>query len=218
MVVKENGMATWHDEMITKDEKIVMWPIIRPKLDENRTFTVEYRIVPGITQMINVTPGWNMISLYVKPRDTSITRYFENKPYRGIFTISKEGWLMTIKDSDVKNVTSVEPGSGYLIDSPENFTVEVIGKPVDLPYRVQLSVGWNLVGVPINESVKIEDITVNANHKRYTYSEAAEKGIISAFFWSYGSPDWEYLGQNEKMVPGKSYLVEAKSECRLEFN
>jgi hypothetical protein len=31
--------------MITKDEKIVMWPIIRPKLDENRTFTVEYRIV-----------------------------------------------------------------------------------------------------------------------------------------------------------------------------
>jgi hypothetical protein len=223
IVVKENEQSVWHSEIIEGKEKRVTWPVVRPRLNETRTFSIHYRIIPTLTQVINVGSGWNLVSIYLKPRDNNLANYFKEKPYRGIFTITSSIWDMTIKDSELKNVTFLDPGKGYVLDSPENFTVEVRGKPVELPYRVKLEMGWNLVGVPYDRTVKISSITVNANHKRYSYPEAVEKGIISAFFWSYSGSDrsgeikWDYLGQNDTIKPGKAYMVEAKSECRLEL-
>lgn len=218
VVVKENGRAVWHDEEVTDVSKLVSWPVVRPRLNETRTFDIEYQIVPGLTQTMSITPGWNMVSLYVSPKDPSISKYFGNKPYRGIFGITDSDWQLTMRDSGLNNVTTLEPGQGYLIDSSANFTVEIKGKPVELPYRLQLHTGWNLVGVPFNQSVNISNISVNAEHKRYSFKDAIDKGIVSAFMWSFGDSDWNYMSQSDMLVPGKAYLVEAKKECRLEFN
>jgi len=217
VVIKENGKAVWHDEEVTDASKLVSWPVVRPRLNETRTFNIEYKVVPGLTQLMNITPGWNMVSLYVNPKDSSVSKYFKNKPYRGIFDISGDGWQLTMRDSGLNNVTVLQPGHGYLIDSSANFTVEIKGKPVEMPYRLQLKTGWNLVGVPFNQSVNISNITVNAEHKRYSFNEAIDKGIVSAFMWSFGDSDWNYMSQSDMLVPGKAYLVEAKKECRLEF-
>jgi hypothetical protein len=217
IVVKENGLAVWHDEDIVGSQKSVIWPVVRPKLGEERSFTIEYSLVPGLVQIINVTTGWNALSLYLKPKDSRISKYLKNKPYRSVFSASGEEWNYSLNDIPKGNVTDFEAGRGYLIDSSGNFTVEVKGKPVQLPYYLQLKRGWNLVGLPMNETMSVENLTVNAEHRRYKYQEAVDKGLVSAFLWSYDGSEWQHLGNNTTLQPGKAYLLEAKSECRLDF-
>lgn len=218
IVVKESGRALWHQEDLAGEHKRVIWPVVRPRLNETRDFTIQYRIIPGEVQTINISAGWNMVSLHTQPKDPSVTRYLKNKPYRGVFSITEEGWTYRMTGSDDQNMTSFEPGQGYLIDSSEDFSFEVSGKPVELPFRVRLHEGWNMIGVPVNQSVYLNNITVNAEHKRYSYKEAVSKGLVSAFTWIYTSDgQWVHLDQSEPLQPGMAYLIEAMKECRLEF-
>ncbi|MCK9440090.1 MAG: C25 family cysteine peptidase [Methanothrix sp.] len=217
IVVKENGLSVWHDEYTLGEKKKVMWPIIRPRLNESRSFQIEYVLIPGLVQRINVTAGWNAIAIYLKPKDATASKYLANKPYRSIFSIAGEGWDFGMKDDGMVNVTSFSPGEGYLIDSADNFTIEIHGKPVDLPYRLNLHAGWNMIGLPVNKTVDLDNITVNAEHKRYKYPEAVNKGLVSAFVWKYEEQGWTHLGENETLVPGMAYLFEAMDEAKLEF-
>ncbi len=217
IVVKEDGQAVWHDEQLMGEKKLVMWPIIRPRLGEERSFQVEYALIPGQVQRINLTAGWNALSIYLQPKDPSTSKHLKNKPYRGIFTATGDDWNFAMKDAAMSNVTKLEPGEGYLLDSAGNFSLEISGKPVDMPFRLNLHSGWNMIGLPMNRTVDLGNITVNAEHKRYMYPEAVEKGIVSAFIWRYDGNGWIHLGENETLQPGQAYLVEAMSEARLEF-
>ncbi|MDD1722086.1 MAG: C25 family cysteine peptidase [Methanothrix sp.] len=217
VVVKEDGLTIWHDEYILGDKKKVMWPVIRPRLGEERRFSIEYVIIPGQVQRINVTGGWNAVSIYLQPNDAKVSKYLANKPYRSIFTIDGDSWDFNMRDGALVNVTSFWPGEGLLIDSSGNFTLEIAGKPVDLPYRLDLHPGWNMVGLPVNQTVALENITVNIKHKRYSYPEAVDKGMVSAFVWKYDSSGWTHLGENETLMPGMAYLFEAMDEAKLEF-
>ncbi len=217
IVVKEKGRAVWHGEELIGSFKRVTWPVLSPALGESRTFTVEYRLIPGEVQVVNVSVGWTPFSLHLAPTDPSVTKLLDKKGYRGIFTIAGDGWNYTINDDQAVNVTDLVPGRGYIIDGLESFSLEIAGKPVDLPYAVELYEGWNLVGVPKNETVFLTNVTVRANHKRYSYSEAVDEGIVSAFLWTYRDGGWVNIEKNEPMIPGVAYMVEAAEECKLEF-
>ena len=217
VVVKEDGLTVWHDEYVIGDKKKVMWPVIRPRLGEKRSFSIEYMIIPGQVQRINITAGWNAVSIYLEPDDAKASKYLAKKPYRSLFTIAGKGWDFNMKEGALVNVTSFYPGQGLLIDSSDNFTMEISGKPVDLPHRLDLHPGWNMVGLPVNQTVALENITVNIKHKRYSYPEAVDKGMVSAFVWKYDPSGWIHLGENETLMPGMAYLFEAMDEARLEF-
>ena len=216
-MVKEKGRAVWHGEELVGGEKRVVWPVLSPAMNESRTFTVEYRLVPGEVQIVNVSVGWNPFSIHLNPKDPSVAKALDRKRYRGIFALSDDGWNYTIKDDHELNLTDLKPGVGYVIDGEESFTLEIPGKPVELPYLVELQEGWNLIGVPVNETVQVSNVTVRANHKRYTYSKAVEEGIVSAFLWTYRDGRWVHLEKNGSMIPGEAYMMEAALECKLEF-
>jgi len=167
--------------------------------------------------VIRITPGWNAVSIDLNPKDASMSRYLKNKPYRGIFSVSGEDWRFNMQGVDRINLSTFQPGRGYLIDSSDNFTMNITGIPVEFPYRITLESGWNLIGVPFNNSFSMNNVTVNAEHKRYSYGDAVKKGFISAFIWGYDDSGWNYLDENETMEPGRAYLIEAMNECRLEF-
>ncbi len=217
IAVKERGRAVWHGEELVGSEKRVFWPVLSPALNESRSFTVEYRLVPGEVQVVNVSVGWSPFSLHLSPKDSTVAKALDRKSYRGIFTLSEDGWTYTIRDDDAFNVTDLEPGVGYIIDGEESFTLVIPGKPVELPYLVELHQGWNLVGVPVNETVLTSNLSVRANHRRYTYPEAVDEGIVSAFLWTFRDGTWVHLDKDEPMIPGAAYMVEAALECKLEF-
>jgi len=78
---------------------------------------------------------------------------------------------------------------------------------VDLPYRLDLHPGWNMVGLPVNQTVALENITVSVKHKRYGYPEAVDEGMVSAFVWKYDPSGWTHLGENETLMPGMAYSL-----------
>ena len=217
IVVKERGRAVWHGEELIGEEKRIVWPVISPAIGERRSFTVEYRLVPGMVQVVNVSVGWTPFSVHLKPKDGSVTKLLDRKSYRGIFTLSEDGWNYTINEDSARMVTELLPGMGYVIDGKESFELSIPGKPVDLPYLVDLHKGWNLVGVPTSETVQIGDVSVRANHRRYNFTEAVGEGILSGFFWSYRDGSWVHIDRNGSMVPGEAYMVEAAEACKLEF-
>ncbi|MCJ7445369.1 MAG: C25 family cysteine peptidase [Methanotrichaceae archaeon] len=217
IIVKENGIVVWHDEDVFRDKKKVLWPVIRPRLGENRSFSIEYMVIPGQVQLLNITVGWNPLSIYLQLKDPSISKYIKNKPVRSIFSPKGEDWNFNMIEAGKENITSFDPGSGFLIDSQENFTIEIPGKPLELPFKIKLNKGWNLIGIPVNKSLNANNITVSAERKRYSYPEAVENGIVSAFLWSYDGKKWNYLGENATLEPGRAYLLEALSEARLEY-
>ena len=45
------------------------------------------------------------------------------------------------------------------------------------------------------QDVDLNNITVNAEHKRYKYPEAVEKGLVSAFVWKYDNEGWYRYGR-----------------------
>ena len=73
------------------------------------------------------------------------------------------------------------------------------------------------MGIPVNQTLALENITVNVKHKRYSYPQAVEEGMVSAFVWKYEPSGWTHLGQNETLVPGMAYLFEAMDDAKLEF-
>jgi len=120
-------------------------------------------------------------------------------------------------DTGMENMTSFEPGKGFLIDSQDSFTIEVPGKPVEFPFRTKLIKGWNLIGIPTNRSLNVTNITISAERRKYSYPDAVKKGIVSAFLWSYDGKKWNYLGENATLEPGRAYMLQAMNEARLEF-
>jgi hypothetical protein len=218
VVVKENGRVVWHFEVLTGDHKQIMWPILRPRIGETRTFVIEFKLIPEELQTINISEGWNMVSIHLVPSDPKLSRYFKDKPYRGIFSVSGKGWTYSMVGLS-QNVTTLEAGRGYLIDSRDDFSIELHGTPVELPFRLKLQKGWNIIGAPFNYSIALQDIGVNAEHRRYTYQEAVRKGLVSAFLWSLdGKGKWLSLDAEGSLEPGRGYLIEALGDCRLEFN
>ena len=74
-----------------------------------------------------------------------------------------------------------------------------------------------MIGLPVNKTMDLNNITVNAEHKRYKYPEAVKKGLVSAFIWKYDNQGWTHLGENETLETGRAYLVESMGEAKLEF-
>ena len=174
-------------------------------------------VIPGQVQHLNMTVGWNPFSIYLQPKNPSVSKYIENKPYRSIFSPKGEDWGFNMNDTGLENITTLEPGRGYLLDSQENFSIQIPGKPVDLPYKMKLNKGWNLIGIPMNRSLNTSNISIDAERRKYSYPEAVKKGIVSAFLWSYDGRKWNYLEENSTLEPGKAYLLEAMTEARMEF-
>jgi hypothetical protein len=217
IAVKENGLVIWHDEDQVGAKKKIYWPVINPRLGENRSYSIEYVVIPGQVQLLNVTVGWNPLSIYLQPKEISTSKYIKDEPVRAIFSPKGDNWEFNMIDAGMENMTSFEPGRGFLIDSQGSFTIEVPGKPVELPFRTKLIKGWNLIGIPTNRSLNVNNITISAERRKYSYPDAVKKGIISAFLWSYDGKKWNYLGENAALEPGRAYMLEAMSESRLEF-
>ncbi|MDD1741705.1 MAG: C25 family cysteine peptidase, partial [Methanotrichaceae archaeon] len=120
IAVKENGLLIWHDEDLVGDKKKVYWPVVNPRLGENRSFSIEYVVIPGQVQLLNVTVGWNPLSIYLQPKDASTSKYIKDKPDRAIFTPKGDNWEFNMIDTGMENMTSFEPGKGFLIDSQDS--------------------------------------------------------------------------------------------------
>jgi RHS repeat-associated protein len=166
---------------------------------------------------------WNFISL---PFNQSVDKTNLLIKYNG----SEYSWQEAINQSLVLGfiyewnrigqryelIDTLNPGHGYWVyayHDCELWAAGVGGFASD-QYITDLYLNWNIMGVPDDEPVEKQNLTIQYTGTMYTWQEAVTNNIILGFIYQ-----WNEAGQNYQLTnvlqPGKSYWMYAYHNCRL---
>jgi hypothetical protein len=170
-------------------------------------------------QTINLNAGWNIMSLYVMPKDPNLKNILQpliddGKLKKVMDETGKViedwgyfgGWQNTI--GDLKNT------EGYKINVTSPTTMEVTGVPTQLPFDIALNAGWNIISWPSpneQDGMAVFQPLINAGKLKKVMDESGK--VIE---------DWGYFGgwQNSisNLKPGEGYKVNVTEDCTLTIN
>ncbi|MFZ0282554.1 MAG: BACON domain-containing carbohydrate-binding protein, partial [Bacteroidales bacterium] len=124
---------------------------------DQTTVTVTQEGVPTITQDINLTSGWNILSFSTEPDDMSMMAILN--------PLIIEGTLIKVQDEKgsaierlpdpigwIDNIGQMSLSEGYKIKVAVDAQLSITGQPVSIPYNVPLDAGWNIAGYPFTTS------------------------------------------------------------------
>lgn len=161
---------------------------------------------------INLSAGWNLISIRVQPEYRNIEPVLASilSALNSVWTYDADmqKWLTYSPQnpSTLNNLNEIKPGMGYYFNMKEAATLIIKGESDSS--AVGLKQGWNLAGYnnstakPINEcisSLKIRSVC--------TYDPVQKKWLQ----YSPNSP--AYLNSLDIMESGKGYWMDAEEEC-----
>jgi len=173
---------------------------------------------------ISLSVGWNLISLPVNQsfNKNDITVNYLDVNYTWGQAVDNEtildfvyGWNTAIQNYVFSDVLT--PGEGYWVYANQVCDLWISSDiSQNDEYITDLIAGWNLVGIPYNESVYKENLSVNYNGIDYTWEQAVENDIVLAF--SYG---WDTGIQNyiftDVLESDKGYWIYANENCSLHY-
>jgi hypothetical protein len=220
IVVRGMNGIVWHGEDDTEDKRIVRFPVMNPmpKLNEAQEFKISYVFVPKICWVQNLTAGWSMFSSPIALYESEVEQVLDDVPYSALFYFdpANKMWLYHLKNNtDASTLTAIEPGRAFLIETEEEVSLNLSGRAVEMPFELSLSKGWNMIGIPSTEEVKIAALNVTADYEEYTFDDAVQKGIVSAFIFLYEDGEWEYLDSSKTLKPGAGYYFEVYVDCTV---
>jgi hypothetical protein len=110
-----------------------------------------YRITAtkGISTEIQLTEGWNMVSIPVVLDDPSVDTVFPMK----IGSI----WGWNASAQGYESALMLEPNQGYWVLVDSSATIPLSGGTP--PSTLLLGSGWNMIGIPVLHDVPESDIT-----------------------------------------------------------
>jgi len=184
----------------------------------NVTFTMDvgdYAVVFGSTVFVELYTGWNMISLPLKPADLSASSVLATIPNAGgiayLWNASKAAYDAIYGDIEL------EPGKAYWISVTGDGTWTPTGSEIH-GTKVNLTPGWNMIGVPSAANVSVADITVTVGADTYTLVEAAQNGYIGGIFYSWNTANEEWdatiISDTATLKPGTGYFININQECQ----
>nr|QNO55953.1 hypothetical protein AGOHDPGA_00010 [Methanosarcinales archaeon ANME-1 ERB7] len=220
VVVRGMNGIVWHGEDITENKKVVLFPVMdpMPKLNEAREFKISYVFVPKLCWELNLTAGWSMFSSPVALYESDVEQVLDDVPYSAVFYFDPAtmSWLYYLKNNtEASTLTAIEPGKAYWIETEEQASLNLSGRAVEMPFELCLSKGWNMIGLPSTEEVKIAALNVTVDYEEYTFDEAVQNRFVSAFIFMYEDGEWEYLDSSETLKPGVGYYFEVYEDCNV---
>ena len=172
----------------------------------------------GTLDIINLSENWNFISLdsnqSASKSDLTIIYLWNLYNWseavsNGIINDHIFGWNRTSNGYNFANI--LEPGYGYWVYSYDDCELW-IGNITLIPddYITNLKNGWNIVGIPYNQSVNKTNILVNG----IPWDDAVVTGTISnyVFGWSLTSQGYIF---SDTFIPGNAYWIYAYQPCTL---
>ncbi len=198
-----SAVGTYIVTLIVSDEELD---------SEHSTATVE--IIPVQQMILNLTAGWNLISLYLQPIDTrlsSVLSSIEGK-YDSIWTYDAmtDQWRRSVANtpSFLNNLEKIEANMGYWIMMNEPATLIIQGSSPEP--TIPLKAGWNLVGYNSHDPAPLIQYLSNVENNYnsiWAYDSTAEE-------WSqYYVSAPTFLNDLEYLEPGSGYWIEVTEDC-----
>ena len=97
----------------------------------------------------------------------------------------------------------------------DNIAPIILGERGDnVTYIVNLQDGWNLMSLPINQSIHKEEIMINYSGMDYTWQEAVDNSIVLGFIYQWNATNQNY-GSTDTLQSGLGYWLYAFYDCEL---
>ena len=175
-----------------------------------------FEILPGIN--ISLYAGWNMISLPLKPADLSASSVLATIPNAGgiayLWNASKGAYDAIYGDMEL------ELGRAYWITIVSDGTWTPSGIEVS-GVQVNLTPGWNMIGIPSRTNVSATDIIVTVGANSYNLVDAVHNRYIGGIFYSWDTVHGEWnatvISNTTMLKPGIGYFAKANQECTITY-
>jgi len=189
-------------------------------ISSNYSFDIVESIV--IHYNISLQQGWNLISL---PFNQSVDIENVTINYLGMnYTWNQAVENSTVLpfiyrwDAETQNygfTDIINPGEGHWLYANNACDMWISAIILDYDsYITDLSIGWNLIGLPFNISVAKENLTIFYDGTEYTWNQAVGSNIVLSFIY-----EWSKTLQNYRFTtilnPGQGYFLYANDSCRL---
>lgn len=158
-------------------------------------------------QIVQMVPGWNMVSSYIVPADPSISEMLKNVRDKIILVKAADGSIY-YPDFGIDTIGDWDPNTSYLIYAREELLWSISGTELDPQNSsVSLSAGWNQIPFISKTEVDIEA----------ALSSIADELVIAKDFA--GRIYYPEFGINEigQLEPGQGYKVYVESDATLNF-
>lgn len=197
-----------------------------------------FEVLPRQPYEIDVTPGWNLVSLPATPLDAAIESVLAGNPYISPVLAYQQGdWVTAIQEEDGTwrgRLTQITGGFGYWVHARTFETIETMLAETDpattLP-TVEVTQGWNLLGVldvhqnaqgeapgEVTEDETGADVVGNGEADDYFTSipwRVAYTYDTTASLWVKTVPDEGDDDEGGEITNGTGYWVWANSPSTL---
>lgn len=125
-------------------------------------FEVNFEVIARRPYVVDLRPGWNLISLPANPADTSIGSVLpSDHPARSVLSYQNGEWVTATRDAETGEwagtLTDITAGHGYFIETTgfEDLSTAIPeADPSSLLPVVSVVQGWNLIGIVDTEQKK----------------------------------------------------------------
>jgi hypothetical protein len=132
----------------------------------------------------------------------------------GLIDYSVFGWDRSMQCYGTMN--SLDGGFGYWLFTYRD-GINILPPTMKREETITtLSSGWNMVGLPMNQSVNLTDIIVEYNGSDYTWSNATSvvNDILDASVWGWDRLDQQYV-LADSLIPLYGYWIFSNKQCTL---
>ena len=152
-----------------------------------------------VTQKIFLSPGWNLVSFNVEPKNKSIDSVFAN--ISGMIEIKNaDGFYKTGSQSYLQSLTQIAIGGSYLVKMSTSALLQIRGNS-SISGSLLLKKGWNMVECPWQTSKTINSILSS------TVCQVQRMKDFDAFY------DSTLLGNLTTILPNKGYFMFVNADC-----
>jgi hypothetical protein len=127
------------------------------------------------------------------------------------------GWNRTTQGY-TPSVDILNPGEGYWIYAYNHPNIELwvtgIGPITSDNYITPLKITWNIVGVPVNQTVNKTDLIISYGGADYNWSDAVNYGYVLQFIYGW-NPTVQNYQNSDILEAGKCYWMYAYVACDL---
>lgn len=233
-ITSDNGRRVWIDGQLIIDRWVDDWDIEYSgtiTLDASRKYdiVIEYfenngganirldwkppymqkheipssQLYPSALQTFLLERGWNLISFNVSPSDSTVESVFDVALLDVTVIKTDEKFYLKEHPAFLNSLKTISGGKAYLVYMTDSVDLQVIGQPLN-SHQTQLKAGWNLLGIPRQSSVTIDDVL-----------DILPVDCVKNFegFWENNSD----ANSIDTFTPGKGYFIKVNSDCSISW-
>jgi hypothetical protein len=127
------------------------------------------------------------------------------------------------------NTVEYRPDTGYSGTDSFTFTVTDDGTPLPAQtsspatisitvvtiHQINLKSQWNLISIPVDDTIAKADIIVRYNNHNYTWAQAVTEGIVLNTIYDFVRGSTQTYATTDTLEPGNGYWMWAYFDCQL---